>query len=89
VAPEKIDEIGAFANRKEEKPVKFKLPGIVDDRPRDPKHFASAPTFKAAVHETIRLNSGEKFQGQFGHHCNEDVTKYLTEMVLALREGIP
>lgn len=38
---------------------------------------------EAAIHETIHLNSSKMFATQFGTPCNEGLTQYFTEKVLA------
>ena len=65
-ATDKPEEVGGFTDRKA---------GEIHLR------FHTADV-EAALHEAVHLNSSTKFQGNFGHPCNEGVTEYFTQKVL-------
>ena len=74
---EDVDQVPGFVNRKDQKPIKLRLPGR-----NSKKQLVVASTIEAAVHETVHLNSHTQFQTDFQHPYNEGVTEYFTELVL-------
>ena len=85
-SPLPVEDVPGFTNRDDrQKPIKLRSFGSLTSISGS-KNLTSA-NFEAAVHETIHLNSNQRFYDLFGFNYNEAVTEYFTLKVFGVKKG--
>ena len=72
-----------YAKKHKDMPDVKNVPGFTDREKGKIVLKLRSADIEAAIHEAIHLNSSAMFANHFGHACNEGLTEYFTEKVLA------